>query len=197
MSEHDHREAREARIGADRMALGLPCVPDPIRGDMTEIESLRTALAAATERAEKAEARSPGTWPAGSHRAFVDGAKWWQAHHGGATAFPSERDEMEAEAERRFGPVTDEDRRLEQAEADRDAAKHLEVCASTLLLSTSSKSLATESEIELDRRRLSNALRVFRGESPVFFDDGTTRPPAAAEAGAEMPGANGGTDAAS
>jgi hypothetical protein len=36
------KEAREARIGADRMAMGLPCIPDPLRGDMAEIERLRS-----------------------------------------------------------------------------------------------------------------------------------------------------------
>lgn len=36
------KEAREARIGADRMALGLPCIPDRTRGDMDEIERLQT-----------------------------------------------------------------------------------------------------------------------------------------------------------
>lgn len=44
-----------------------------------------------------------GTWPNGVQRAFVDGAKWWQFRANGATAFPSEVDEMEAEAVRRFG----------------------------------------------------------------------------------------------
>jgi hypothetical protein len=45
-----------------------------------------------------------GTWPKHcEQRAFVDGAKWWQFHNNGATAFPSERDEMEAEAVRRYG----------------------------------------------------------------------------------------------
>ena len=56
-----------------------------------------------------------------------------------------------------------------------DAAIHLEVCASTLLISTGPNSLATPTEIELDRRRLSNALRRFRGEPLIFFDDGTPR----------------------
>lgn len=37
--------------------------------------------------------------------AFVDGAKWWLYKSTGFTAFPSERDAMEAEAEERFGAV--------------------------------------------------------------------------------------------
>lgn len=51
------------------------------------------------------EARKPdGTWPEHcEQRAFVDGAQWWQFHANGATAFPSERDEMEAEAVKRYG----------------------------------------------------------------------------------------------
>src|SRR4030095_15628775 len=35
-----YREAHEARIGADRMAMGLSCIPDPVRGDMVEVERL-------------------------------------------------------------------------------------------------------------------------------------------------------------
>lgn len=45
-----------------------------------------------------------GTWPQECvQRAFVDGAKWWQYHHNGSTMFPSERDEAEAEAVKRYG----------------------------------------------------------------------------------------------
>ena len=33
--------------------------------------------------------------------AFVQGARWWQYYQNGATAFPSEVNEMEAEASRR------------------------------------------------------------------------------------------------
>lgn len=35
------KEAAEARIGADRMAIGLSCIPDPLRGDMAEVERLQ------------------------------------------------------------------------------------------------------------------------------------------------------------
>lgn len=58
-----------------------------------------------------------------------------------------------------------------------DDAIQLEIAASTLLLSTSPNSLATKGEIELDRRRLSNALRRIRGERPLFCEDGGPRPP--------------------
>lgn len=51
-----------------------------------------------------------GTWPEGVHSAFVDGAKWWQFHHNGSTMFGSERDEAEAEAVRRYGPVQSSDK---------------------------------------------------------------------------------------
>jgi hypothetical protein len=45
-----------------------------------------------------------GTWPERSvQRAFVAGAKWWQWKATGFTAFPSEVDEMEVEAIRRYG----------------------------------------------------------------------------------------------
>lgn len=39
----------------------------------------------------------------GARRAFVLGAKWWQAHKNGATAFASECDEMDREAMKRYG----------------------------------------------------------------------------------------------
>jgi len=43
MSEYPElqKEAAEARVGADRMAMGLSCIPDPLRGDMAEIERLQ------------------------------------------------------------------------------------------------------------------------------------------------------------
>lgn len=49
-----------------------------------------------------------GSWPKDCiQRAFVDGASWWQFKSNGATAFPSERDEMEIQALRRYGaPAT-------------------------------------------------------------------------------------------
>jgi hypothetical protein len=49
-----------------------------------------------------------GSWPADCvQRAFVDGAAWWQFKANGATAWSSERHEMEAEAIRRYGePAT-------------------------------------------------------------------------------------------
>jgi hypothetical protein len=45
-----------------------------------------------------------GSWPENCvQRSFVAGAKWWQFKANGATAFPSEVDEMEEEALRRYG----------------------------------------------------------------------------------------------
>ena len=45
-----------------------------------------------------------GSWPEHcEQRAFVAGAKWWQLHKNGSTMFPSERDEAEAEAVKRYG----------------------------------------------------------------------------------------------
>lgn len=45
-----------------------------------------------------------GTWPQECvQRAFVEGAKWWQFHHGGSTMFSSERAEAESEAIIRYG----------------------------------------------------------------------------------------------
>ena len=44
MSELDYAEeyrlAREGRAGADRMALGLPCIPDSVYGDLERVEKL-------------------------------------------------------------------------------------------------------------------------------------------------------------
>ena len=43
--------------------------------------------------------------------AFIQGAKWWQFFKNGSTAFPSEVDQMEAEAKRRprtLGKTEDE-----------------------------------------------------------------------------------------
>ena len=45
-----------------------------------------------------------GTWPLScQQRAFVEGAQWWQFYYRASTMFPSERDEAEAEAVRRYG----------------------------------------------------------------------------------------------
>ena len=60
-----------------------------------------TPLYAATLPASVRE--ESGAWSATDRRrAFVEGMKWWQYKHGGATAFPSEVDEAEAEAQRRY-----------------------------------------------------------------------------------------------
>lgn len=39
--EEAQREAYEARTGADRMAAGLGCLPDAVRGDLDEVLKLR------------------------------------------------------------------------------------------------------------------------------------------------------------
>lgn len=44
-----HRGAVEGRTGADRMAMGLPCIPDKERGDMDTIADLRLRLAEAEQ----------------------------------------------------------------------------------------------------------------------------------------------------
>ncbi len=44
-----------------------------------------------------------GYWPRDDlRRAFVDGAKWWEFYRTGATMWPSDRDQAEAEAERKY-----------------------------------------------------------------------------------------------
>ena len=53
---------------------------------------------------EKDKVREPGCWPADCpQRAFAEGAAWWQYHAHNATMFPSEHDEAEIEAVRRYG----------------------------------------------------------------------------------------------
>lgn len=42
------KEATNARIGADRMSLGLGCIPHKIRGDLEEVQRLHKALDAAS-----------------------------------------------------------------------------------------------------------------------------------------------------
>ena len=46
-----------------------------------------------------------GTWPRGVHRAFVEGAQWWEFHKTGATMFPSDRDLAEERAVEKYGPA--------------------------------------------------------------------------------------------
>lgn len=63
-----------------------------------------------------------GTWPELSlQRSFAEGAAWWQWRTAGSTMFPSERDEAETEAVRRYGSIvikSDEDAQA----AGKDAA---------------------------------------------------------------------------
>lgn len=71
-----------------------------------ERRGCREALQRAVAKLNLAPKRAgiEGSWPASCvQRAFVDGAKWWQFHQSKFTAFPSEVDEMEAEAVRRYG----------------------------------------------------------------------------------------------
>lgn len=47
-----------------------------------------------------------GCWPLDcNQRAFVDGAKWWQWQSQGSTMFPSEVDDAESEAVKRYGVI--------------------------------------------------------------------------------------------
>lgn len=38
--EEDYAAAREGAVGADRMSLHLPIIPDPVRGDMDKVAKL-------------------------------------------------------------------------------------------------------------------------------------------------------------
>jgi hypothetical protein len=42
--QYEYAAAHEGRIGADRMAAGLPIIPDELAGDLEEIKRLRLAL---------------------------------------------------------------------------------------------------------------------------------------------------------
>ena len=93
------------RAGAITLALKLE------EGDFTSADiiaaaqTIRALAAALTAPGEPIERRpAEGAWPEHcEQRAFVAGAAWWQFCRNGATAFPSERDDMEAEAVRRYG----------------------------------------------------------------------------------------------
>jgi len=70
-----------------------------------EVEAALTAYGEQEGRRNYEEGRNDergGLWPNGSRKAFVAGAKWWQFHCTGASAFASEVDEMATEAERRI-----------------------------------------------------------------------------------------------
>lgn len=41
-----YRDAANARVGADRMALGLPCIPDRVAGDMQAVSERDKVLRA-------------------------------------------------------------------------------------------------------------------------------------------------------
>lgn len=67
-----------------------------------------------TEEIERLQAGTgaDGTWPKDCpQRIFVYGAAWWHWYFTGTTLYPHERDEIEAEAVRRYGePKTEGDR---------------------------------------------------------------------------------------
>ena len=51
--EREIAEAAEGRIRADRMALGLPCLVDPLYGDMKEVKRLRAGWESVARREEE------------------------------------------------------------------------------------------------------------------------------------------------
>lgn len=59
-------------------------------------------LAEIHDRLEAALSDGPKWQPDDLRYAFVAGAKWWQYKANGSTAFASEVDEMEVEADRRY-----------------------------------------------------------------------------------------------
>jgi hypothetical protein len=64
-------------------------------------ELLRDAAASLSPQPAR---EKPGYWPQECvQRAFVEGAQWWQYAGHSSTMFPSERDEAEKEAVRRYG----------------------------------------------------------------------------------------------
>ena len=44
MNKDEYSGAHEGRVGADRMALNLPIIPDELKGDMDEVSKLCEAL---------------------------------------------------------------------------------------------------------------------------------------------------------
>ena len=66
MSDNEYRNSADARSGADRMAAGLPCIPDRVRGDLDEVLRLRAernALRAALQEiAENATSPYEDGW---------------------------------------------------------------------------------------------------------------------------------------
>lgn len=42
--EQDYADAAEARVCADRMAAGLACIVDPVRGDLDEVLKLKRMI---------------------------------------------------------------------------------------------------------------------------------------------------------
>lgn len=81
--------------------------PPPVSLDPVNRVSAEDAPAedAAAGRSVERPTGMDGWWPHGVHRAFVDGAKWWQFHQNGSTMFGAERDEAEAKALEKYGPV--------------------------------------------------------------------------------------------
>lgn len=42
--QQDYKDSREGELGADRMKIGLRCIPDPTRGDMEEVKRIDAEL---------------------------------------------------------------------------------------------------------------------------------------------------------
>jgi hypothetical protein len=100
-----NREAEFQHARAAKWADMLKAAP-PAEGP-TDYDALLTSWAELRQEATRLRALldGKGTWPNGTHRAFVEGAAWgfWKAR--GATFFGSERAEAETEAIERYGPV--------------------------------------------------------------------------------------------
>jgi hypothetical protein len=58
------KEGAEARAGADRTALGLSCIPGPVRGDLEEVRNLRDVL---LEVLSALDALGPDGWSDGRY----------------------------------------------------------------------------------------------------------------------------------
>ena len=98
MNKHDKEKIERLQYRAEHLRKRIAVAKEMGR----DLSYDKAELSAITWVLERVGALH-GTWPASDlQRAFVEGMKWWQFKNGGATAFPSEVDEAEAEAERRY-----------------------------------------------------------------------------------------------
>ncbi len=91
------------RHGAHLVAMSHAAANQRAEAAERERDEARAQVARVKAECSALAGHIEGVWPADDpRRVFVAGAAWWQFHNGGATAFSSERGEMEDEAQRRI-----------------------------------------------------------------------------------------------